>query len=230
MITVAGAIVGIALTRFAGQREAWLRAAILAQIADLVTFAAVWEHNHGELNPIGLLVRDASNLVFGEYSGAGTWIAWLVLSALKLGLLAFLTRVDPLLGRYRRLVMAVGIAAGTLGAASNVIAYPNSAGSLLVVGLFAVVAIRAPARFGDLARLAAGVSGTILLGLFGLLAITSIPYASYSEICVAVGCPPGLTSAITLLGTVLIAAAMLGVWYTLRFSFRLRRRAATHAD
>lgn len=118
---------------------------MLAQIADLVTFATVWEHSQGELNPLGALVRDGALLILGpEHVGPAAAIAAIVLATLKMGLIAFLVRFGDDFGRYRWVVMAVAVVAGAVGATSNVVAYPNAAASLAVVGAYAIVAIRWP--------------------------------------------------------------------------------------
>jgi hypothetical protein len=230
MITVAGLIVGVALVRLAGPRAPWLRAAVLAQCADLVTFAAVWEHSQGELNPLGVLVRDATHTALGEASGAGISIAWLVLTALKLTLIGYLLRAEPSLGRYRRPVMAVATVAGVIGAASNVLAHPNAGGSLLVLAPLVVIAIRAPARYGDAVRVAAGLGVSLLLGIGGLAALSYIPFATYPFVCGAIGCPPILGTLLVILAIVLFVAALITLWLTARFVARLLPGRVVHAD
>jgi hypothetical protein len=60
VITVAGWLLGIGLVRLVGRREAWLRAALLGQTADLVTFTTIWESYLAERNPVVHLVLDLS--------------------------------------------------------------------------------------------------------------------------------------------------------------------------
>jgi hypothetical protein len=218
MITVAGIIVGIALARISGRGTAWLRAAILAQAADLVTFAAVWEHSQGELNPIGKLVKDLSHLVFGRDSGAAVPIAAVVLILLKLGLIAYLIRAEPYLGRYRRAILGVATVTGLLGAGSNILAYENSALSLVLPAILAVVAARAPERFGD----AVGVVGRLTLAgalaIGGLAAVAFVPFVSQPWFCGWIGCPQLLGAAFEVLAIVLFVAALVTLWLTVRFT------------
>lgn len=230
MITVAGVLLGIALIPIAARQEVFLRAALFAQIADLVTFAAVWEHAQGELNPLSHLVRDVGDALFGEASGAGVLVAWLVLTGLKVGLLAFLIRIDPSLARYRSLVLAVAVGAGIVGTVSNVIAHPNDTSLLLVLVPFVIVAIRAPGRYHQLVRIGAGVGLSTLLAIGGLVALASIPYLDHPVVCAQIGCPPGIGSVLTVLSTALFASAMVGLTITARFAWRLRSNQLAHAD
>ena len=98
MVTLAAILVGIVLARVAGQRSPWLRAAVLAQAADLVTFAAVWEHGEGELNPLAALATQLANGIFDPAIGLAMPFTALLLGVVKLGLIAFLIRVERFQG------------------------------------------------------------------------------------------------------------------------------------
>lgn len=231
MITVAGICIGIFLARIAGPRERWLRLAVLAQMADLVTFAVIWEHAQGELNPLGGLVRGAILAALGPTGdGPAVYGAALVLGLMKLGLIGFLLRIAPLLGRYRTIVLVVAAAAGTVGAASNVLAYPNAAVSLAVVALFALVAIRWPARYGVAVRTGAGMAASGLLGIGGVAALSYSTSASTPYLlCGGPTCSPMLPGLLLALAIALFAAGVIGLAMTVRFAavgFRPARIAA----
>ena len=115
---LAGLAVGVVAWRLAATPSRLLRAAVLAQAADLVTFAFVWQGGQGERNPMARVVLDAIHAVLGP--GWGVLAAAAVLLLLKLALIVYLVRVAPYLGRYRAAVLVVAMAAGLVGAASNV--------------------------------------------------------------------------------------------------------------
>lgn len=230
MITVAGALLGIALVRWAGQREAWLRAAILAQIADLVTFAAIWEHSQGERNPLSRLVQDVAQLLVPHDVGLDVAIVAIVLAGLKVGLMALLVRINPLLARYRRFVLAVAIAAGALGATSNVVAHPGAGGLLVVLALFAVVAISSPDRFRDALGLSVRFSAAVLLGIGGFTADSYLQFAAKGYACAALSCSALFAPFLLGLAIALYGGAMLATWATLLAAARLLPRRVAHAD
>jgi hypothetical protein len=227
VITVAGVLIGIALARLAGRREWWLRAALLGQAADLVTFTTIWEYGLGEKNPLALLVLDLSRQAFGPGTAAADYIATIVLAGLKLGLIAYLLFVERYLGRYRRPVLFVGAVAGVIGTVSNVLAYGNAGLSLLVVAPYAIVAARWPARFREALGAGARVAGTVLLGLGGLVADSYLRWVARGYECAVVECPALLVPFLLALAVALYGGAMLALWGTLRFTARyLPRRAA----
>ncbi|HYN68921.1 MAG TPA: hypothetical protein VEX41_01765 [Candidatus Eisenbacteria bacterium] len=131
MVEISGLTIGAVAARLASAQPPLMRAAVLAQIADLVTFAFIWRSGDAERNPIGRLAMDFSLGLFGS-RGVGfddrgylaVIVAALILFGLKVALIVFLVRVVPYLGRYRRAVLVVAIAVGTLGAVSNVLAFP----------------------------------------------------------------------------------------------------------
>jgi hypothetical protein len=99
-----------------------LRAAVIAQIADLGTFGPVWQLGAGEQNPLGRWTMDA---LFAGGSGNGIW-SWgaaaatgVILILAKLGLIGFLIEATPFLGRYRRTVLLSAALVGTVGATAN---------------------------------------------------------------------------------------------------------------
>ena len=131
MVEISGLTIGAVTARLASAYPPLLRAAVMAQIADLVTFAFIWRSGDGERNPLGRLAMDFSLDLFGSrgygYDDGGypaVILAGLSLLLLKVALIVFLIRVAPYLGRYRRTVLVVAVALGTLGAISNVLAFP----------------------------------------------------------------------------------------------------------
>ena len=231
MITVVGIGLGIFLAFVAGPRERWLRLAVLAQAADLVTFAVVWEHAQGEVNPLGGLARsaflEALTPVMGSGAdGAAVVAASVLLMGLKLGLIGFLLRTAPYLGRYRQVVLAVAMFAGTLGCISNVIAHPNAGTSLAIVAIYALVAIRWPARFGAVVRAGAGLTGAGLLGIGGLAALS---YAELPYACGAPVCSPALPGQLQVLAGAFFVAGVIALVVTVRFVVRLVPRRSERA-
>lgn len=225
MITVVGIFLGIYLARLAGPRERWLRAAVLAQTADLVTFAAVWEHGQGELNPLGGLATSAflaalAPAMGGDADHAAMLASSALLMGLKLGLIGFLMWVAPNLGRYRRAVLAVAVAAGTLGGISNVIAHPNAGACLAIVAIYAVVAARRPAHFGAAIRVGAGLTAAGLLGIGGLAALSYIDYPYIPFVCGLSGCPPTLNGPLQVLSWMFFVAALIALTMTVRYLVR----------
>jgi hypothetical protein len=119
---VAAATGGLTL---ALDQERALRAAVIAQAADLATFGAVWQLGAGEHNPLGRWAMDA---LFGGgvVNGARIWeaaaVTGVILILAKLGLIGFLIKATPHLGRYRRAVLLAATAVGIVGATANVLA------------------------------------------------------------------------------------------------------------
>jgi hypothetical protein len=222
-------LIGIALARLAGRREWWLRAALLGQAADLVTFTTMWEYGLGEQNPLALLVLDVSREAFGRWSGVAEYVATIVLVGLKLGLLAYLLFAERYLGRYRRPVLFVGAAAGVIGTVSNVLAYGNAALSLLLVAPYALVAARWPARFREALGAGARVGATVLLGLGGLAADSYLRWVARGYECAVVECPALLVPFLLALAVALYGGAMLALWGTLRYTARYVPRRVGHA-
>jgi hypothetical protein len=226
VITVVGIVIGIYLAHVAGPRERWLRAAVLAQAADLLTFAAVWEHAQGELNPLGGLAMSAFLAAFAPAmgsaaDGAAVLASSVLMMALKLGLIGFLVRTAPYLGRYRRVVLGVAVAAGTLGCASNVVAYPNAGTSLAIVAVYALVAIVWPARFGAVLRAGVGLTVAGLFGIGGLAAQSYLPYVEVPYMCGGPTCSPALAGQLQVLTILCFAAAGIAIAMTIRDAVRL---------
>jgi hypothetical protein len=105
-----------------------LRAAILAQTADLVTFAFVFANSSHELNPLGNLVLQLMKNLIGSVTNDQmffvNWLSVLIMVGLKLGLIGFLVWLTPRLQRYQRPVLMLATAAGIVGALSNLISLP----------------------------------------------------------------------------------------------------------
>jgi hypothetical protein len=231
VITVAGVLLGIALVRLAGPREPWLRAAMLAQVADLVTFATVWEHSGGELNPLGGLVRDSALLAMGVgHDDLAAALAAIVLAVLKIGLIAFLVRFAADFGRFRSVVMALASVAGTIGATSNVIAYPNAGASLAVVGALAIVEIRWPSRFRAALAVGAWLSAAVLLGIGGLASVSYLQWLAEGYGCEQIACAPPWKPLVEALAIAFFGSAMLMLWMTVRLFRRLLSQGAAGAD
>jgi hypothetical protein len=234
VITVLGVLVGIYLAYVAGQRERWLRVAVLAQAADLVTFAVVWEHAQGELNPLGGLARSAFLAVLTPAMGSGAdgtavVAASVFLMGLKLGLIAFLVRAAPYLGRYRQLVFVVAGAAGTLGCVSNVLAFPNAGASLAIVAMYAVVAARWPSRFGATIRAGVGLTMAGLLGIGALAAYSYVSFAETPDLCGPSFCSTALTDQVRALAVAFFAAGVIALAMTARYVVRTLRPRSERA-
>jgi len=109
--------------QLAWARPPILRAAVLAQLADLVTFAFVWQGGYGERNPVARFVLDSTVALFPEsWSWVAVQVAAFVVMLLKLALIGYQIRAAPYLGRYRQFVLGIAAGAGTLGATVNAMA------------------------------------------------------------------------------------------------------------
>jgi hypothetical protein len=116
---LAGLAVGAVAWRLAATRSVLLRAAVLAQTTDLVTFAFVWRGGSGERNTLAVAALEAAQAVLPpEWAGLA---AAALLLLLKLALIVYLVRVAPLLDRYRGVVLIIATAAGLVGATTNVV-------------------------------------------------------------------------------------------------------------
>lgn len=125
MVEIAGLIIGAFAVRLASARPPLLRAAVLAQAADLATFGFAWQWGYGERNPLGRLAADSMRGLFPpNFTYEAVFTAALILMLAKLALIWYLIRMAPHLNRYRRAVLAVATAVGIVGAASNVVAFP----------------------------------------------------------------------------------------------------------
>ncbi len=119
MIEVAGAVYGAVLVRRFWSVSPLLRAAVFAQVADVVTF--VWAGRAGEdRNPLANLIHQGfSGLASDSSPELGAWLTALVVIGLKTGLILYLVWAAPRLRQYRRPVLIVALAAGVIGALSN---------------------------------------------------------------------------------------------------------------
>lgn len=119
MIEIAGAIYGAALARHFWALPPLLRAAVFAQIADVVTF--VWAGRPAEdRNPLANLIHQAfGGVTSGTSSELGDWLTAFAVIGLKTGLVFYLVWAAPKLRQYRRPVLVLAIAAGLIGAISN---------------------------------------------------------------------------------------------------------------
>lgn len=120
VVELAGLVVGSVAWRLAPTRPVLLRAAVLAQAADLVSFAFIWRGGGGERNPLALAALEAARGVLP--AGWDVVAAAVFLLLLKLALIVYLVRVAPFLGRYRDAVLIIAAAAGFVGATTNVLA------------------------------------------------------------------------------------------------------------
>ena len=137
MVEIAGLTLGALLARLASAESPLLRATVLAQAADLVTFAFIWRSGDAERNPLGQMAMNFSLGLFNSRGqGFDDWgwvaviVAALMMLGLKVALIAFLVRVAPHLGRYRRTVLVIAIVGGIVGTTSNVLAFPIPASTL----------------------------------------------------------------------------------------------------
>lgn len=124
LVELAGVTATTVAIPYVLERTGLLRAALMAQLADLATFGFVWQLGYGERNPIGRWTVDGL-IRLGSDGDIGSWQAavagGIVLILVKLALIAFLIQVTPYLGRYRRGVLVVAMVAGTVGAAVSVV-------------------------------------------------------------------------------------------------------------
>lgn len=129
VVEIAGVTAAAVVLPIALDRSGLLRAALLAQVADLATFGLVWAGGLGEQNPLGrwtielMLPFDPSRAPYPWSWGAAA-AAGVILILAKLGLLALLIRLAPQLGRYRRAVLLAAAVAGGIGAIANALAAP----------------------------------------------------------------------------------------------------------
>lgn len=128
MHEITGLTVGAVIVQLSRPKPPLLRAAILAQAADLVTFTFVFANSAHEYNPLANIVLSVIKSLIGSATNDQMfWVNWLsvlIMVGLKLGLIAFLVWAAPRLGRYERLVLVVATAVGIIGAASNLISMP----------------------------------------------------------------------------------------------------------
>jgi hypothetical protein len=119
VIEIAGAIYGAVLVRHFWTLPPLLRAAVFAQIADVVSF--VWAGRPAEdRNPLANLIHQAFSGVTSDTSSElGHWLTALVVIGLKTGLIFYLVWAAPKLRQYQRTVLVLAIAAGLIGALSN---------------------------------------------------------------------------------------------------------------
>jgi hypothetical protein len=124
VLEITGMTVGAVMLRMSRSTPPVLKAAILAQTADLVTFTFIFANaGQGERNPVAhLIVQAAKGLIGSATNDQMFWVNWLsvlVMVGLKLGLIGFLVWAAPRLHRSRRPVLLVATAAGIVGAVSN---------------------------------------------------------------------------------------------------------------
>ncbi|MGH7345833.1 MAG: hypothetical protein ACREK4_13045 [Candidatus Rokuibacteriota bacterium] len=104
-------------------RPRLVRAAVVAQAADLGTFGAVWQLGAGEQNPLGRWTMEAlfSRAADGSWPWEAAAVTGVILILAKLVLIGFLIWVAPILGRYRSFVLLAATVAGGLGATVNAV-------------------------------------------------------------------------------------------------------------
>jgi hypothetical protein len=119
IVHLTGLTVGALLVRRYRTVPMLLRGAVFAQIADLVTFAIVWNGFQEERNPLANLILQTVIGLTGDLGDLSSWLAAVVLVGLKCALIAYLAWAAPILGRYRKPVLLLATAAGAIGALSN---------------------------------------------------------------------------------------------------------------
>jgi hypothetical protein len=130
MQEIAGLTVGAVLARRTAKLEPQLlRVAVIAQVADLVSFAFIFGHaGQGERNPLAQVVVQAAKGIFGSSTNDQMFLvnslSFFVMFGLQLALIAFLIWVAPRLRQYQRLVLLLATAAGIVGAVSNFLSLP----------------------------------------------------------------------------------------------------------
>ena len=119
VIEIAGAIYGAVLVRHFWTLPLLLRAAVFAQVADVVTF--VWAGRPAEdRNPLANVIHQAfSGVTSDTSSDLGVWLTALVVIGLKTALIFYLVWAAPKLRQYQRPVLMLAIGAGLIGALSN---------------------------------------------------------------------------------------------------------------
>lgn len=123
MHEITGLTVGAVMLRLSRPRPPLLRAAILGQTFDLVTFTFVFANSAHEHNPIANAVLETFKRLIGSSTNDQmffvNWFSVLVMVAVKIGLIAFIAWGAPRLGRYERPVLVVAAVAGVVGGISN---------------------------------------------------------------------------------------------------------------
>jgi hypothetical protein len=123
IVEVAGLLGASVVIATALEQPRLLKAALLAQAADLGMFGFVWQGGQGEANPLGRLLMTAlagPGATVERFWGMAV-LAGLILVLAKLGLVAFLLWAAPRLDRYQRIVLVVALVAGVFGAVGSVI-------------------------------------------------------------------------------------------------------------
>jgi hypothetical protein len=130
MQEIAGLTLGAVLVRRVSRLNLpLLRAAMLAQTADLVTFAFIFQNGGaGERNPIAHLIVGAAKGIFGSTTNEQMFVvnslSFFAIIGLKLALIAFLVWVTPRLRQYQRPVLFMATAVGVVGAVTNLLSLP----------------------------------------------------------------------------------------------------------
>lgn len=101
-----------------------LRVALIAQIADLATFGTVWQLGAGERNPLGnwtMQTLFSGGVVDGGWIWEAAAVAGVLLILAKVGLIGFLIKATPHLGRYAPPVLLAATVVGAVGATANLL-------------------------------------------------------------------------------------------------------------
>lgn len=112
-----------AILRWAFRGPRLLQLALWAQTTDMLTFVLAWRRGEAEQNPIAQLLIDLSLATFPGTGSFPFGVAGIVLILAKVGLVLYVVRVTPVLGRYRNVVLATALIVGLIGSASNVFAF-----------------------------------------------------------------------------------------------------------
>jgi hypothetical protein len=123
LVEIAGLAAATGALRLTPALPRLLKAAVVGQAADLVTFGFVWQFGRGEQNTLGRWTMEAL-LALGPSNASweAAAVAGVILILAKLALIGFLIWVTPQLGRYRFIVLLAATLVGTVGAASNILA------------------------------------------------------------------------------------------------------------
>lgn len=123
LVELASLAAAAAILRWALGSPRLLQLALLAQTGDMLTFVLAWRRGEAEQNPIAQLLIEWSVATFPGTGSFPFAVAGIVLILAKVGLVLFVVRVTPFLGRYRNAVLAIALIAGLIGSVSNVIAF-----------------------------------------------------------------------------------------------------------
>ena len=124
LVELVGLAAGATVLRLAVGQTGLTRLALIAQAADLLTFALAWQDGRAEANPIARWLVEAATAGFPADYWFAIVLAGFTLMALKVGLAILLIGLASRIGRYRMAVLVVALVAGIVGAATNLLVLP----------------------------------------------------------------------------------------------------------